>query len=148
VPLFPDAAAKFTPLIATLAVIGIIYAALVAMVQGGRQEAGRLFLGGPPRLRHARHLCPQPAGSGRGHAPDAQSRGFTGALFLIVGFIYERRHTRLITDFGGLSKQMPVFATIFMIVTLSSSASPAPTGSSANFSSSSAPSRANSAGTR
>jgi NADH-quinone oxidoreductase subunit M len=52
----------------------------------------------------------------------------TGALFLIVGFIYERRHTRLITDFGGLSKQMPVFATIFMIVTFSSVGLPGTNG--------------------
>jgi NADH-quinone oxidoreductase subunit M len=48
------------------------------------------------------------------------NHGFsTGALFLIVGMIYERRHTRLIEEFGGLSKVMPVFATFFMIVTLS-----------------------------
>jgi len=52
----------------------------------------------------------------------------TGALFLIVGFIYERRHTRLIADFGGLSKQMPIFATIFMIVTLSSIGLPGTNG--------------------
>ena len=44
----------------------------------------------------------------------------TGALFLIVGMIYERRHTRLISDFGGLFKQMPIFVTFFMIITLSS----------------------------
>jgi len=44
----------------------------------------------------------------------------TGALFLIVGMVYERRHTRMIADFGGLSKVMPVFAVLFMIVTLSS----------------------------
>jgi NADH-quinone oxidoreductase subunit M len=44
----------------------------------------------------------------------------TGALFLIVGLIYERRHTRMIKDFGGLSKQMPVYAALFMVVTLSS----------------------------
>jgi len=44
----------------------------------------------------------------------------TGALFLIVGIIYERRHTRLISEFGGLSKVLPVFATVFLIVTLSS----------------------------
>jgi NADH-quinone oxidoreductase subunit M len=44
----------------------------------------------------------------------------TGALFLAVGLIYERRHTRMIKDFGGLSKQMPVYAAMFMIVTLSS----------------------------
>jgi NADH-quinone oxidoreductase subunit M len=44
----------------------------------------------------------------------------TGALFLIVGLIYERRHTRLISDYGGLSKVMPIYATLFMIVTMSS----------------------------
>ena len=44
----------------------------------------------------------------------------TGALFLIVGMLYERRHTRLIADFGGLAKQLPVFTTFFMIITLSS----------------------------
>jgi NADH-quinone oxidoreductase subunit M len=52
----------------------------------------------------------------------------TGALFLIVGFIYERRHTRLITEFGGLAHRMPVFATIFMIVTLSSIGLPGTNG--------------------
>jgi NADH-quinone oxidoreductase subunit M len=44
----------------------------------------------------------------------------TGALFLIVGLIYERRHTRMIADLGGISNVMPVYATLFMIVTLSS----------------------------
>ena len=44
----------------------------------------------------------------------------TGALFLLVGMIYERRHSRMIVDFGGLSKRMPIFAVIFMVVTLSS----------------------------
>ncbi|MCK4509973.1 MAG: Fe-S-binding domain-containing protein, partial [Desulfuromonadales bacterium] len=52
----------------------------------------------------------------------------TGALFLIVGFIYERRHTRLIVEFGGLAKVMPVFATIFMIVTFSSVGLPGTNG--------------------
>src|SRR5206468_3208025 len=44
----------------------------------------------------------------------------TGALFLLVGVVYERRHTRLIDDFGGLAHRMPVYATVFLIVTLSS----------------------------
>lgn len=49
------------------------------------------------------------------------NHGFsTGALFLLVGMIYERRHTRMIEDFGGLWKQMPIFAAFFMVVTLSS----------------------------
>jgi NADH-quinone oxidoreductase subunit M len=52
----------------------------------------------------------------------------TGALFLIVGMIYERRHTRLIADFGGLSKKMPIFAAFFMIVTLSSIGLPGTNG--------------------
>jgi NADH-quinone oxidoreductase subunit M len=52
----------------------------------------------------------------------------TGALFLIVGMVYERRHTRMIADFGGLSKVMPVFATFFMIVVLSSIALPGTNG--------------------
>ena len=52
----------------------------------------------------------------------------TGALFLIVGFIYERRHTREINEFGGLAKQMPIFATIFMIITFSSIGLPGTNG--------------------
>jgi NADH-quinone oxidoreductase subunit M len=44
----------------------------------------------------------------------------TGALFIIVGMLYERRHTRMISDFGGLARQMPVLATFFMIISLSS----------------------------
>ena len=52
----------------------------------------------------------------------------TGALFLIVGFIYERRHTRAIVEFGGIAKVMPVFATIFMIVTFSSVGLPGTNG--------------------
>ena len=52
----------------------------------------------------------------------------TGALFLIVGFIYERRHTREISEFGGLAKKMPIFATIFLIVTFSSIGLPGTNG--------------------
>ncbi len=52
----------------------------------------------------------------------------TGALFLIVGFIYERRHTRLISEFGGLAHKMPIFATIFLIITFSSVGLPGTNG--------------------
>ena len=52
----------------------------------------------------------------------------TGALFLLVGIIYERRHTRLIADYGGLAKQMPIYATIFLIIALSSIGLPALNG--------------------
>jgi len=127
-PLFPDAAHKFTPLIATLAVIGIIYAALVAMVQ---EDVKKLVA-----YSSVAHLGFVMLGvfafniqGITGGLLQMLNHGVsTGALFLIVGFIYERRHTRLITDFGGLSKQMPIFATIFMIVTLSSIGLPGTNG--------------------
>jgi NADH-quinone oxidoreductase subunit M len=57
----------------------------------------------------------------------------TGALFLTVGMIYERRHTRMISEFGGLATSMPIFATIFMIVTLSSIAVPGTNGCVGEF---------------
>jgi NADH-quinone oxidoreductase subunit M len=127
-PLFPDAAARFTPLIATLAVIGIIYAALVAMVQ---EDVKKLVA-----YSSVAHLgfvmlgifALNQQGVAGGMLQMLNHGVSTGALFLIVGFIYERRHTRLITDFGGLSKQMPIFATIFMIVTLSSIGLPGTNG--------------------
>lgn len=127
-PLFPQATHQFTPLIATLAVIGIIYAALVAMVQEDVKKLvayssvahlGFVILG---------LLSLNEQGITGALLQNLNHGISTGALFLIVGFIYERRHTRLITDFGGLSKQMPVFATIFMVVTMSSVALPGTNG--------------------
>jgi NADH-quinone oxidoreductase subunit M len=128
IPLFPEAAHKFAPLLATLAVIGIIYAALVAMVQ---EDVKKLVA-----YSSVAHLgfvmlgifAFNQEGITGGMLQMLNHGISTGALFLIVGFIYERRHTRLITDFGGLSKQMPVFATIFMIVTFSSVGLPGTNG--------------------
>ena len=128
IPLFPEAAHKFAPLIATLAVIGIIYAALVAMVQ---EDVKKLVA-----YSSVAHLgfvmlgvfAFNTEGITGGMLQMINHGISTGALFLIVGFIYERRHTRLITDFGGLSKQMPIFATIFMIVTFSSVGLPGTNG--------------------
>jgi NADH-quinone oxidoreductase subunit M len=119
-PLFPEGAANYTPLVATLSVIGIIYGALVAMVQPDLKKLvayssvshlGFVVLG----LFALNHQGVQ------GGILQMINHGLsTGALFLIVGMIYERRHTRMISDFGGLSKKMPIFATFFLIVTLSS----------------------------
>ena len=119
-PLFPDAADKYTPLIVTLAVIGIIYGALVAMVQPDLKKLvayssvshlGFVVLG---------LFSKNPTGI-QGSVLQMVNHGLsTGALFLLVGMIYERRHSRMIVDFGGLSKRMPIFAVIFMVVTLSS----------------------------
>ena len=60
----------------------------------------------------ARHPGPEPAGHAGGALPDAVHGLTTGGLFLGVGVLYERRHTRRLADFGGLWKQMPVFAAL------------------------------------
>ena len=119
-PIFPEATLDYTPLFITLAIIGIIYGALVAMVQkdvkslvafSSVSHLGFVMLG-----MFALNLEGM-----QGSVLQMINHGIsTGALFLIVGMIYERRHTRMIADFGGLAKVMPVFATAFMIVTLSS----------------------------
>ena len=128
IPLFPVATMKFTPFLAFIAVIGIIYGALVAMMQDDVKKLvayssvshlGFVMLG-----IFAMNL----QGMAGGMIQMINHGISTGALFLIVGFIYERRHTRLIVDFGGLSKVMPVFATIFLIVTFSSVGLPGTNG--------------------
>ena len=119
-PLFPEAAHYFVPLFSILAVIGIVYGALVSMVQ---KDLKRLIA-----FSSVSHLGFVMLGLFTFTMPGVQggiiqmiNHGLsTGALFLIVGTIYERRHTRLISEFGGLCTPMPVFAIIFMIVTLSS----------------------------
>ncbi len=128
IPLFPVATMQFTPYLAFLAVVGIIYGALVAMMQDDVKKLvayssvshlGFVMLG-----VFAMNL----QGLSGGLLQMINHGISTGALFLIVGFIYERRHTRLIVDFGGLSKVMPVFATIFLIVTFSSIGLPGTNG--------------------
>ena len=119
-PLFPEAAHYFVPLFCILAVIGIVYGALVSMVQ---PDIKRLIA-----FSSVSHLGFVMLGlfafnmqGVQGGVIQMINHGLsTGALFLIVGCVYERRHTRLISEFGGLSNVMPIFATIFMIVALSS----------------------------
>ena len=119
-PLFPQAAHYFVPLFSILALIGIIYGALVSMMQ---KDLKRLIA-----FSSVSHLGFVMLGLFTFTMPGVQggiiqmiNHGLsTGALFLIVGMIYERRHTRMIADFGGLSTPMPVYAAIFLIVSLSS----------------------------
>ncbi len=127
-PLFPNAFFDFVPLFSILAIIGIIYGALVATRQrdikslvaySSVSHLGFVMLG----------LFALNMQSVQGGILQMINHGIsTGALFLIVGMIYERRHTRLIGDFGGLSKRMPIFAAVFMIVTLSSIGLPGTNG--------------------
>src|SRR4030095_9008477 len=118
--LFPQTARYWAPFVIVLAVIGIIYGALVAMVQpdvkrlvaySSVSHMGFVVLG----LFSFTELGMQ------GALYQMLNHGVsTGALFLFVGFIYERRHTRLISEFGGLSTPMPWFSTLFVIASLSS----------------------------
>lgn len=127
-PLFPEGSAFFTPLIILLSVIGIIYGAMVAMVQpdikklvaySSVSHLGYCMLG-------LYVLTPQGV---EGSILQMLNHGIsTGALFLLVGIIYERRHTRMISEYGGIAKVMPIYSAIFLIVTLSSIGLPTTNG--------------------
>jgi NADH-quinone oxidoreductase subunit M len=119
-PLFPVAAREFAPLIIALAIIGIIYGAIVSIVQrdikslvafSSVSHLGYVMLG----------LFVLNAQGITGGILQMINHGLsTGALFLLVGMLYERRHTRLIADFGGVAKVMPIYAAFFLIVMFSS----------------------------
>ncbi len=128
IPLFPKAAMDAIPLISVLAIIGIIYGAIVSMMQ---PDLKRLIA-----FSSVSHLGYVMLGMFAFNMQGMQGSIYqmlnhgvsTGGLFLLVGMIYERRHTRMIADFGGLSASMPIFAFFFMIVTLSSIALPGTNG--------------------
>jgi NADH-quinone oxidoreductase subunit M len=119
-PLFPHISNLFAPLISGLAIIGIVYGALVAMVQPDLKKLvayssvshlGFIVLG----------IFSFNMQGMEGAIYQMLNHGIsTGALFLLVGMIYDRRHTRLIQEFGGLANRMPAYAAFFLIVTLSS----------------------------
>jgi NADH-quinone oxidoreductase subunit M len=123
-PLFPNAALYFAPYIAVLAVIGIIYGALVAMVQPDMKKLvayssvshlGFVVLG----------LCAMNIQGVQGSVYQMLNHGVsTGGLFMIVGMLSDRRHTRLISEYGGLKAIMPRLVTAFLLVTLASIALP------------------------
>jgi NADH-quinone oxidoreductase subunit M len=127
-PLFPNGLEACVPWIAGLAIVGIVYGALVSMVQPDLKKLvayssvshmGFVMLG----------LMAMNAQGFAGAMMTMLNHGVsTGALFLLVGVIYERRHTRRIADFGGLWKVMPVYSVIFMVVMLSSVGLPGTNG--------------------
>jgi NADH-quinone oxidoreductase subunit M len=127
-PIFPVASEAATWWICWLSLIGIVYGALVAMVQDDVKKLvayssvshlGFVVLGSFALNVHGIE----------GGLLQMINHGIsTGALFLIVGILYERRHTRLISEYGGITKVMPKFAAVFMIVMLSSIALPGTNG--------------------
>jgi NADH-quinone oxidoreductase subunit M len=127
-PLFPEAALTCRPTIAVLAVIGIVYGALMCLVQTDMKRLvayssvshmGFVMLG----------LMALTTEGLTGSVYQMLNHGVsTGALFLLVGMLYERRHTRLISEYGGIAKQVPRIAVLFLLVTLSSIGLPGTNG--------------------
>jgi len=119
-PLFPQASRELAPLIIALAIVGILYGSLVAMVQPDMKKLvayssvahlGFVVLG----------IFSFNMAGIEGAIYQMCSHGVsTGALFILVGMLYDRRHTRLIKEFGGLATPMPVYGAFFLIVALSS----------------------------
>lgn len=127
-PLFPEATQSSAVVMVVLGVIAIIYGAIVAAVQPDVKKLVAyssvahmgFVLVGIFSLTHTGML---------GGAIQQLNHGIsTGALFLLIGLLYERRHTRLFKDFGGLKAQMPIFAALFLIVMLSSVGLPGTNG--------------------
>ena len=128
IPLFPQAATAAAPVISILALIGIIYGALMCLMQN---DLKRLIA-----YSSVSHLGYVMLGiftfnmqGLEGGIYQMLNHGIsTGGLFLVVGMIYERRHTRMIADFGGLATSMPKLAVLFLIITLSSIGLPGTNG--------------------
>jgi NADH-quinone oxidoreductase subunit M len=119
-PILPDGTKYFVPMMIVLSIIGIVYGALVAMMQPDMKKLvayssvshmGFVMLG---------MFALNPNGLNGSIIQQINHGISTGALFLIVGMIYDRRHTRDISQFGGISNVMPVFAIVFLIMTMSS----------------------------
>jgi NADH-quinone oxidoreductase subunit M len=124
IPLFPDAAVRFAPLVGVLAVIGIVYGALVSLVQPDLKKLvayssvshlGFVMLG----------IAAFTTTGLVGSVYQMLNHGIsTGALFFLVGMLYDRRHTRLISEFGGLKSVIPWYSAVFLMIGLSSIAVP------------------------
>jgi NADH-quinone oxidoreductase subunit M len=119
-PILPEGTKYFVPMMIVLSIIGIVYGALVAMMQPDMKKLvayssvshmGFVMLG---------MFALNPNGLNGSIIQQINHGISTGALFLIVGLIYDRRHTREISQFGGISNVMPIFAIVFLIMTMSS----------------------------
>jgi NADH-quinone oxidoreductase subunit M len=127
-PMFPEASAYFTPLVFALSIIAIIYTSLVALVQ---EDMKKLIA-----YSSVAHMGFVTMGLFSMTSQGVQGAVFlmishglvSGALFLCVGVIYDRMHTREISAYGGLAARMPLYATVFMIFTLANVGLPGTSG--------------------
>jgi NADH-quinone oxidoreductase subunit M len=119
-PILPEASRHFVPMMVLLSIIGIVYGALVALAQKDWKRLVAYSSVSHMAMVMLGMFALNPVGI-TGSIIQQLNHGIsTGALFLLVGVVYERRHTREISEYGGLSKVMPVYAAIFLIMTMSS----------------------------
>jgi len=119
-PILPDASRAFVPMMVVLSIIGIVYGALVALAQKDWKRLVAYSSVSHMAMVMLGMFALNPVGI-TGSIIQQLNHGIsTGGLFLLVGVVYERRHTREISEYGGLSKVMPVYAAIFLVMTMSS----------------------------
>ena len=119
-PILPEATQAFVPWVAWLSIIGIVYGALVAMAQRDWKRLGAYSSVSHMGLVMLGMFALTPVGITGSIVQQINHGVSTGALFLLVGVVYERRHTREISEYGGLSKIMPAYAAVFLVMTMSS----------------------------
>jgi NADH-quinone oxidoreductase subunit M len=119
-PILPDATRHFVPMMVLLSIIGIVYGALCALAQKDWKRLVAYSSVSHMAVVMLGMFALNPVGI-TGSIIQQLNHGIsTGALFLLVGVVYERRHTREISEYGGLSKVMPVYAAVFLVMTMSS----------------------------
>jgi NADH-quinone oxidoreductase subunit M len=124
-PMMPDATKHFMPFVLTLSIIGVIYGSMVALMQKDWKKLVAYSSVAHLGFCMVGIFALNSQGITGGVLQMINHGLSTGALFLLVGLVYERRHTRLIADYGGLWAVMPIFAVFFMIMMLSSIGMPA-----------------------
>ncbi|MCJ8143135.1 NADH-quinone oxidoreductase subunit M [Ancylobacter sp. A5.8] len=127
-PMFPEASAYFAPFVFTLSIIAIVYTSLVALVQEDMKKL--IAYSSVAHMGYVTMGIFTLTQEGiQGAVFQMVSHGFvSGALFLCVGVVYDRMHTREIAAYGGLVQRMPIYATVFMIFTMANVGLPGTSG--------------------
>ena len=128
-PILPDASRYLSGFVITLSLIAVVYIGFVALVQARHEEADRVLVDLAHGLRDARLLPVQRSSACEGALVQMISHGFvSAAMFLCVGVMYDRMHSRQIADYGGVVNTMPKFAAFMMLFAMANAGLPATSG--------------------